>query len=100
MSFATEEEDDDADSLLASTGTIVQKILKEGEVIVVDTNCLLAYSKTCTFDLKRAGGVVGMIGGGEGIFNSTITGPGLAIMQSMNTQLLLDALAADKIYRR
>jgi uncharacterized protein (AIM24 family) len=50
--------------------------------------------------LKVAGGIVGMIGGGEGIFNSTITGPGLVIMQSMNVQLLLDSLAADKIYRR
>jgi uncharacterized protein (AIM24 family) len=67
---------------------------------VVDTNCLLAYSDSCHFDLKRAGGIVGMIGGGEGIFNSTITGPGLVILQSMNVKLLLDSLAADKIYRR
>lgn len=67
---------------------------------VVDTFCLLGYSDSCKFDLKRAGGIVGMIGGGEGIFNSTITGPGLVIMQSMNRQLLLDSLAADKIYRR
>jgi uncharacterized protein (AIM24 family) len=67
---------------------------------VVDTNCLLAYSDSCQFDLKRAGGIVGMIGGGEGIFNSTITGPGLVILQSMNVKLLLDSLAADKIYRR
>ena len=87
-------------AFLASTGTIVQKILKAGEVIVVDTNCLLAYSNSCKFDLKRAGGIVGMIGGGEGIFNSTITGPGLAIIQSMNKLLLLESLAADKIYRR
>jgi uncharacterized protein (AIM24 family) len=124
---------------LASTGTIVQKVLQNGEVwydphlyneyeeqgvlspchfvfssifltshhmdrfpnfSVVDTNCLLAYSNSCKFDLKVAGGIVGMFGGGEGIFNSTITGPGLVIMQSMNLQLLLDSLAADKIYRR
>jgi uncharacterized protein (AIM24 family) len=77
-----------------------QKVLKEGEVLVVDTNCLLAYSDSCTFDLKRAGGIVGMFGGGEGIFNSTITGPGLAIVQSMNKQLLLNSLAAEKLYRR
>jgi uncharacterized protein (AIM24 family) len=77
-----------------------QKVLKEGEVLVVDTNCLLAYSDSCTFDLKRAGGIVGMFGGGEGIFNSTVTGPGLAIVQSMNKQLLLNSLAAEKLYRR
>jgi uncharacterized protein (AIM24 family) len=40
------------------------------------------------------------VGGGEGIFNTTLTGPGLAIVQSMSKQLFLDALAANKIYRR
>jgi uncharacterized protein (AIM24 family) len=50
--------------------------------------------------LKRAGGIMGMMGGGEGIFNSTITGPGLVIVQSMNQQMLLDSLAANKMYRR
>ncbi|KAG7342619.1 mitochondrial biogenesis AIM24 [Nitzschia inconspicua] len=85
---------------LASTGTIVQKVLQAGETCVIDTNCLLAYSKSCKFDLKRTGGVVGMFGGGEGIFNSTITGPGLVIMQSMNVKLLLESLAAEKMYRR
>ena len=39
-----------------------------------------------------------MVGGGEGIFNTTLTGPGLAIVQSMNHQMFLEALAANKIY--
>lgn len=68
--------------------------------MVLDTNCLLAYSESCTFDLKRTAGIVGMVGGGEGIFNSTITGPGLAIVQSMNKFLLLQSLVADKMVRR
>mmetsp|Transcript_58419 Transcript_58419/g.142878 ORF Transcript_58419/g.142878 Transcript_58419/m.142878 type:complete len:337 (-) Transcript_58419:135-1145(-) len=87
-------------AFLGATGTIVQKVLAEGETLVVDTQCLLAYSNSCTFDLKRTGGVLRMVGGGEGIFNSTITGPGLCIVQSMNQQLLLDSLAANKMYRR
>jgi uncharacterized protein (AIM24 family) len=85
---------------LGATGTIVQKVLKPGEVMIMDTNCILAFSESCQLDIKRAGGVVGMIGGGEGIFNTTLTGPGLAIVQSMNKQLFLDALAANKMYRR
>jgi uncharacterized protein (AIM24 family) len=72
----------------------------QGETLIIDTNCLLAYSESCTFDLKRSAGIVGMFGGGEGIFNSTITGPGLAIVQSMNKLVLLESLAANKIYRR
>ena len=68
--------------------------------MVMDTNCILAFSEKCKMDIKRAGGVVGMIGGGEGIFNTTLTGPGLAVVQSMNKRLFLDALAAEKMYRR
>lgn len=85
---------------LGATGTIVQKMLGPGEVMVIDTNCILAFSESCKLDIKRAGGILGMAGGGEGIFNTTLTGPGLAIVQSMNHQMFLDALAANKIYRR
>ena len=85
---------------VASTGTIVQKVLQPGEVILVDTNCILAYAESCTLDLKRAAGMVGMMGGGEGIFNTTLTGPGLVIVQSMNPTVFKGALAAAKLYRR
>ena len=68
--------------------------------MLMDTNCILAYADTCTFDLKRAGGLVGMIGGGEGIFNSSLKGPGLVIVQSMNMKVMLECLAAEKMYRR
>lgn len=87
-------------AFLGATGTIVQKVLAEGEVMLVDTNCVLAYSDTCTFDLKRTGGIVNWIGGGEGIFNSSLKGPGLAIVQSMNMRVFLECLAAEKMYRR
>eukprot|EP00536_Pseudo-nitzschia_multiseries_P006164 jgi/Psemu1/318828/estExt_fgenesh1_pm.C_1280002 len=87
-------------AFLAATGTIVQKVLEPGEVLLVDTNCLLAYSDTCTFDLKQAGNIVGWIGGGEGIFNASVKGPGLAIVQSMNMVMLLECIAAQKMYRR
>jgi uncharacterized protein (AIM24 family) len=85
---------------LGATGTIVQKVLKPGEVMIMDTNSILAFAESCKLDIKRAGGIVGMIGGGEGIFNTTLTGPGLAIVQSMNKQNFLNALAANKMYRR
>lgn len=87
-------------AFLGATGTIVQKVLAPDEVMLCDTNCILAYAESCKFDLKRAGGLLGMIGGGEGIFNSSIKGPGLVVVQSMNIVALLECLAADKIYRR
>lgn len=85
---------------LAGTGTIVQKVLEPGETIIVDTNCIMAYADSCTLDLKRAGGVLGIIGGGEGFFSTTLTGPGLCVVQSMNETVFREALIANKIYRR
>lgn len=85
---------------LSSTGTIVQKVLIAGEVIVVDTNCIMAYADTCKLDVRRAGNLVGMVGGGEGIFLTTLTGPGLVIIQSMNVIDFRAAMVANKIVRR
>ena len=87
-------------AFLGATGTIVQKVLAEDEVMLMDTNCILAYAESCTFDLKKTGGIVNWIGGGEGFFNSSLKGPGLVVVQSMNMCLLLESLAADKMYRR
>ena len=85
---------------LEGTGTMVQKILAVGETILVDTECVMAFANSCKLDLKRAGGVLGILGGGEGFFNTTLTGPGLVIIQSMNATVFREALAADKLYRR
>jgi uncharacterized protein (AIM24 family) len=85
---------------LNSTGTIVQKVLQEGETVLVDTECVLAFADSCKLDIRKAGGILGMMGGGEGIFNTTLTGPGLVIMVSMNQTVFREALAAQKLYRR
>jgi uncharacterized protein (AIM24 family) len=85
---------------LSGTGTIVQKVLQPNETIIVDTNCIMAYADTCTFELKRTGGVLGIVGSGEGFFNTTLTGPGLVIVQSMNETTFKEALTANKMYRR
>mmetsp|Transcript_32349 Transcript_32349/g.74307 ORF Transcript_32349/g.74307 Transcript_32349/m.74307 type:complete len:201 (-) Transcript_32349:95-697(-) len=90
----------DGTAFLSSTGTIVQKVLKEGEVIVADTNCILAFAGSAKLDIKRTGGILGMIGGGEGIFNTTLTGPGLVLIQSMNEQTFKNAMVADKLISR
>ena len=63
-------------------------------------NCVLAFADSCKLDLKRAGGVLGIVGGGEGFFNTTLTGPGLVVICSMNDVVFREALVAPKLYRR
>lgn len=86
--------------MIAASGTIIQKVLEQGETIIIDSNCVLAFAQSCKLDVRRAAGIVGMIGGGEGIFNTTLTGPGLVLVQSMNELTFRDALAANKLYTR
>jgi len=90
----------DGTVFLSSSGTMIQKVLEQGETILLDNQCLLAYADTCKLDIRRTGGIVGMFGGGEGIFNAAVTGPGLVVAQSMNEFVFLQALAAEKMYRR
>lgn len=57
--------------------------LGPGESIIVDTGYLAAMSETCSMDVEMVKGVKNMFFGGEGIFNTKITGPGKVYLQTM-----------------
>lgn len=54
-----------------------------GESIIVDTGYLAAMSETCTMDIETVKGAKNIFLGGEGLFNTRITGPGKVYIQSM-----------------
>ena len=54
-----------------------------GEQIIVDTGYLAAMSESCTMDIQRVHGAKNIFFGGEGLFNTVITGPGKVYIQSM-----------------
>jgi uncharacterized protein (TIGR00266 family) len=64
-------------------GTIVERELKAGESIQVDTGCLVALTDSVGFDVKKVGGIKSMLFGGEGLFFAHVTGPGKVWMQSL-----------------
>jgi uncharacterized protein (AIM24 family) len=68
---------------LNAGGTVVQRVLAGGEKITVDTAALVACADTVDIDVRRAGTVMMMCCGGEGLFVCELTGPGLVILQSM-----------------
>lgn len=57
--------------------------LAVGETIIVDTGYLAAMSESCTMDIEMIKGAKNMFFGGEGLFNTRITGPGKVYIQSM-----------------
>ena len=64
-------------------GHIVEYDLDPGESLVVDTGYLAAMSETCKMDIQKVKGVKNMLFGGEGVFNTLVTGPGKVILQTM-----------------
>ena len=64
-------------------GHVVNYELQAGQQIVVDTGHLAAMSATCSMEIQSLPGVKNMLFGGEGIFNTVITGPGKVWLQTM-----------------
>jgi len=83
----------DGTAYLAAMGTLMQRTLDAGETIVVDTNSVVAWSETVSMDVRKAGGFCTCCCGGEGMFNTTLTGPGLVYFQSMSFAKFKSALS-------
>ena len=64
-------------------GTVVERELRAGEELHVDTGCLAAFTPSVDFDLVTAGGVKSVLFGGEGLFFARLRGPGKVWIQSL-----------------
>ena len=64
-------------------GHIVEYELEAGQQIVIDTGHLAAMSATCNMEIQMVQGAKNMLFGGEGIFNTVVTGPGHVWIQTM-----------------
>jgi len=70
---------------LNGSGTIVEKNLQAGETIIVDQNAVLAWASSVNFSYRFVHNFGMMCCGGEGFANTTLTGPGYVILQSVTT---------------
>jgi uncharacterized protein (TIGR00266 family) len=73
-------------------GDFINKDLKPGEVLKVDTGSVVGFDSTVDYDISRAGDIKTSLFGGEGIFLTTLTGPGKVIIQSLSISSLAAAL--------
>jgi len=74
-------------------GDFVVKELQPGETLKVDTGSLVGFDSSVQYDITRAGGIKTSLFGGEGLFLTTLTGPGKIIIQSLSINNLAAALA-------
>lgn len=74
-------------------GYAVEYDLAAGQSMVVDTGYLAMMDATCSMDVVSVPGVKNMLFGGEGVFNTVISGPGKIILQTMPVNVVAGAVA-------
>lgn len=70
-------------AFLEFDGHVVEYELQPGQQIVVDTGYLAAMESSCSMEIKSVPGIKNMVFGGEGLFNTVVTGPGRVWLQTM-----------------
>lgn len=81
--FVMQRLDGDGFAFVHVGGCVVERELKYGEELHVDTGCVAAMTPDIDFDIVRAGSVKSMIFGGEGVFFAKLRGPGRVWLQSL-----------------
>ncbi len=74
-------------------GTIVKKTLAPGQILKVDTGCLVAFEEGVDYDIGFVGGFTNALFGGEGLFLAQLRGPGTVYLQSLPFSRLADRVA-------
>ncbi len=81
--FIMQKLEGDGQVFMHAGGTIVERQLQAGEVLHVDTGCVVAFEPSVNFDIQQAGNIKTALFGGEGLFFAVLQGPGKVWMQSL-----------------
>jgi uncharacterized protein (TIGR00266 family) len=92
--FIMERLQGDGWAFLHAGGTIHQRDLGPGEVIRVDTGCIVAFQPQVSYDIQFVGKIKSALFGGEGLFFATLRGPGRIWLQSLPLSRLADRIYA------
>ncbi len=81
--FIMQRLDGDGMAFIHAGGTLIRRDLQPGELLRVDTGCLVAYTSNVQFDVEYVGKIKTALFGGEGLFFAKVTGPGTVWLQSL-----------------
>ena len=98
--FIMEKLEGDGMAFLHAGGFIIEKELKHGEILKVDTGCLAAYMPSVAFDIEMVKGIKNALFGGEGLFFAKLQGPGKVWIQSLPISRLAGRIVEYGTYHR
>lgn len=89
--FILQKLEGDGMAFVHAGGTVVRKDL-QGEIIRVDTGCIVAFTEGIDYTIERAGSLKSMFFGGEGLFLATLRGTGRVYLQSLPFSRMADRI--------
>jgi uncharacterized protein (TIGR00266 family) len=92
--FIMQKLEGDGMAFVHAGGHIIERELQAGELIKIDTGCIVAFTQTIDYDIQFVGGIKNTIFGGEGLFFATLTGPGKVWIQSLPVSRLASRIIA------
>lgn len=81
--FIMQKLEGDGLAFVHSGGHVIGKNLQQGEILKVDTGCIVAFTNTVHYDIQFVGGIKNTLFGGEGVFYATLQGPGKVWIQTL-----------------
>jgi len=75
-------------------GTLFERTLAPGELLRIDTGCIVALQPSVTYDIEYVGKIKSALFGGEGLFFATLRGPGKVWLQSLPLSRLANRIVA------
>lgn len=98
--FIMQKLEGDGMAFMHAGGHVFERTLSHGELLKVDTGCIVAYTQQIEFDIQFVGGIKNTIFGGEGLFFATLRGPGKVWLQTLPISRLASRIMAYGTYNR
>ena len=98
--FIMERIEGDGMAFVHAGGYVIERELRAGEILKVDTGCVVAYMPTIDFDIEFVRGIKNWMFGGEGLFFARMVGPGKVWIQSLPISRLAGRLMEYGTYHR
>lgn len=81
------------DVFVKAGGMLVRRVLQSGETLRISSGCLVAFTRGVEYDVQMVSGFKNVMFGGEGLFFTTLTGPGTVWLQSMPPDRMISEIA-------
>lgn len=98
--FIMEKLEGDGMAFVHAGGHVLQRDLRPGELLKVDTGCIVGFTSSVNYDIQFVGGIKNTLFGGEGVFFATLQGPGTVWLQTLPISRLASRVLSYGTFRR